>query len=86
MCRIKYGKAISNNEDIRNLIAGIILRQRKEFYRDNIFNITNYYLQGTSMVINDRDIKDMIDNSLDVFRRNGEVRCQNGKFLTVGID
>ena len=28
MCRVKYGEAICNNEDVRNLIAGVILRQK----------------------------------------------------------
>ena len=30
MCRVKYGEAICNNEDVRNLIAGVILRQKNE--------------------------------------------------------
>ena len=39
MCRIKYGKAISNNEDVRNLITGIILRQKKKYSPDYLVNI-----------------------------------------------
>lgn len=86
MCRIKQGKAITNIEDIRNLITGIILRQRKEFYRDDIVNATNHYLQGSSVKLKDTDIKNMIDDSLDIFGRNGEVKCKNGKYVTVGLE
>ena len=49
MCRIKYGKAISNNEDVRNLITGIILRQRKEYYKDNIVNVVWGDRDGSSV-------------------------------------
>lgn len=85
MCRIKYGKAISNNEDVRNLITGIILRQRKEYYKDNIVNVVWGYLDGSSVAISRNELNHLVDNSLDVFGRNNEVICKNGKYKTVGL-
>ena len=85
MCRIKYGKAISNNEDVRNLITGIILRQRKEYYKDNIVNVGWGYLDGSSVTISRNELNHLVDSSLDVFGRNNEVICKNGRYKTVGL-
>lgn len=85
MCRIKYGKAISNNEDVRNLITGIILRQRKEYYKDNIVNVVWGYLDGSPVAISRNELNHLVDNSLDVFGRNNEVICKNGRYKTVGL-
>ena len=85
MCRIKYGKAISNNEDVRNLITGVILRQRKEYCKDNIVNTVLGYLDGSPVVISKNEINRLVDNSLDVFGRNNEVICKNGRYKTIGL-
>lgn len=85
MCRIKYGKAISNNEDVRNLITGIILRQKKEYHKDNIVNAVWEYLNGSSISISRNEVNYLVDNSLDVFRRNDEVVCKNGRYRTIGL-
>lgn len=85
MCRIKYGKSICNNEDVKNLIAGVILRQRDEYDKDNIVNTVCQYLQGSTIDITRNNVKSLVDNSLDVFQRNDEVICSNGRYRTRGI-
>ena len=85
MCRVKYGEAICNNEDVRNLIAGVILRQKNEYIADYIVNIVCKYLQGSTIDISRNDVSVLVDNSLDVFERNDEIICENGRYRTVGF-
>lgn len=86
MCKIKSGKAIHNNEDIRNLITGVILRQRKEYRKDHIVSTVLYYLDGTNLIVDKGNVSRLIDNGLDILGRNGEVTCWNGVYRTAGID
>ena len=46
MCKIKSGRAISNTEDVRNLITGVILRQEKEYQNSDIVKTVMHYLKG----------------------------------------
>lgn len=86
MCRIKSGKAISNNEDIRNLITGIILRQKNEYHKDHILTLVFKYLDGTNMIIDSTKVDQLVDNGLEILGRNGEVSCRNGKYRTAEIE
>lgn len=86
MCKVKSGRAISNNEDIRNLITGVILRQRNEYGRDQILSTVMYYLNGANMAVDYIDVSKLVDNGLDVLGRSGEVSCWNGLYRTTGID
>ena len=38
MCKIKSGEAILDNEDIRNLVTGVILRQKSAYREEKIFS------------------------------------------------
>jgi len=86
MCRIKYGREISNNEDVRNLITGVILRQGTAYYKDSIVNTVWKYLDGSTMNISKKEVNELVDNSLNVFGRNNEVICRNGKYRTVKVE
>lgn len=86
MCRIKSGKAISNNEDIRNLITGIILRQKSEYYKDHILMLVLRYLDGANMIIDRTKVDQLVDNGLEILGRNGEVSCKNGRYRTAEIE
>lgn len=85
MCKIKSGRSISNNEDVRNLITGIILRQNKAYYKEKIVKQVSDYMKGASISLSDKEINHLVDNSLDIFSRNDEVDCFNGRYTTMGL-
>lgn len=86
MCYIKINDEITSKEDVRNLITGIILRQRNAYKKDDILESVLFYSKGSSIEIDKNDILQLIDTSLDVFKRNGEVNCWNGIYRTAGIN
>ena len=86
MCRVKAGKDINNQEDLRNLITGVILRQPGNYRKAMIKQIVNSYLRGSSYTLDDRSLSQLIDNGLDVLNRNGIVSCRNGYYHTADIE
>ena len=86
MCKIKSGRAISNTEDVRNLITGVILRQEKEYQNSDIAKTVMHYLKGSKVEVDKKTISRMIDDGLEVFSDYGEGRCWNGFYRTVDID
>lgn len=82
MCKVKSGKMVTNNEDIRNMIAGIILRQQNAYTKENILDSVKYYMQGSSIMTSNASLMKLINKSLDVFDRNNLVRCVDGYYYT----
>ena len=82
---IRVGKEIRSNEDIRNLIVSIILRQNSDFKKQGIFGLAKEYLKGSKVEMTNDDILTMIENVLDVLGKNGEITCWNGKYKTKEI-
>lgn len=86
MCWVKSGKDIKNQEDLRNLITGVILRQPGNYQKGKIKQIVNSYLRGSSYTLDDRSLSQLIDDGLDVLNRNGIVSCWNGYYHTSDCD
>lgn len=82
---IRIGKEIRNNEDIRSLIVSIILRQNSYFTEQEIFDLIKEYIHDSEAKIENGNIASIIEDTLDVLRRNGEVTCWNGKYKTKEI-
>lgn len=82
MCYIKYGKDIETREDVRNLITGLVLRQRSEYDKTHIINQVNKYMSGSRYTMTPRELDRMVADSLDIFRRNHVIRCWTGKYRT----
>lgn len=82
---IRVGKEIRSNKDIRNLIVSIILRQNSDFVEQQIFDLTKNHLKGSKMKIGADDILEMIEDTLNILGRNGEVTCWNGKYKAKGM-
>ena len=64
MCWVKSGKDIKNQEDLRNLITGVILRQPGNYQKGKIKQIVNSYLRGSSYTLDDRSLSQLIDDGL----------------------
>ena len=85
MSKIKCGTEICNIEDIKNLIVGIIFRQKGNYAKEDITGTVTHYLQGSLLVIRENIVNDLVENSLDVLQRNNDIICENGRYRTVGI-
>ena len=82
MCKVKSGAMVTNNEDIRNMITRIILRQQNPYKKENILDSVKYYMRGSSVTASNAFLMKLINRSLDVFDRNDLVQCVNGYYYT----
>lgn len=81
MCKVKTGSLIKNQEDVQNLIISIINRQDREYSKDRILELAEYYLQGSSLVFSKKHLNDMISRNLDISYRNESISCKNGYYM-----
>lgn len=85
MCKIKTGKAVKSQADVRNLITAVILRQKKDFEKDTISSLVQYYLIGSLYEFEKGELQELVDYSLDLYCRNKELKCQNGVYTGVMV-
>lgn len=85
MCKVKSGVNIQNEEDIKNVITGLVFRQQKEYKEDYILGLLQLYLKGSSFAISPNRLMSIIDCNLDVLCRSGEIKCQGGYYYTKSI-
>lgn len=82
MCKIKSGENIKNEQDLKNLITGLIFRQDKDFDEERILNLLEMHTMGSPLnVTKDRKMQ-LIGNALDIFCRYGDVICRGGIYRT----
>lgn len=85
MCYVRICNDIRTEQDVQNLITAIVLRQKDKYTRPYLIKATKHYLPDPTVrvVVDEKKIKEMIDNTLMVLRKNGKVRCQVGTFYPV---
>ena len=86
MCYVKQGKEVTSEEDIRNLITGVILRQRTIYRKENALATVLAHLKDAAVEIEKDNVLRLLDDGLDILGRNGEVSCWNGVYKTSGIN
>ena len=86
MAIVKYGADIKNKGDLQNLITGLILRMRKPYTLDYMVILVAKYNKGSEVKISKRELKEMVEETLDLFQRNDIVRCMNGEYNTRVIE
>lgn len=86
MCYVKQGKEVTSEEDIRNLITGIILRQKNAYRKENVLASVLEHLKDATVEVEKDNVSRFLDDGLDVLGRNGEVSCWNGVYKTSGIN
>ena len=87
MCRVKTGNEIHTEQDVQNLVTAIILRQRGRYTKPYLVKATKKYLPAPEVrvVVDDNQVKGMIDNTLAVLHKVGKVRQRNGIYYPAGI-
>ena len=86
MCYVKQGREITSEEDIRNLITSIILRQKNTYRKETVLASVLEHLKDASVEIEKNNVLKLLDDGLDILRRNGEVSCWNGVYKSSDIN
>lgn len=86
MCYVKQGKEVTSEEDIRNLITGIILRQKNAYRKEDVLATVLAYLKDATVKVEEENVSKLLDDGLDILGRNGEVSCWNGVYKTSDIN
>lgn len=82
MCKVKSGSDLKNEQDIRNLIVGLILRQREQFTAQDIERLTREFSAGAECNISERNTASIIRESLKDLSRYSILQCSNGQYST----
>lgn len=86
MCCIKQEREITSEEDIRNSITDIILRQKTACRKENALASVLEHLKDAAVEAEKDDVSRLLDDGLDVLERNGEVSCWNSVHKSSGIN
>lgn len=81
MCKIYSGAMISNWQDVQNLVIGIILRQQQEYCIENILHLVERYMEGSSVIVQEKQLRDIIAKNLNLLYIRNKVRCKNGYYV-----
>lgn len=80
MCKVKSGVLIKNEQDIQNLVIGIINRQQNVYNSKKILELTKHYCKGTELKISSNYLQDVIEDNLSFLYRKGLLDCKNGNY------
>lgn len=78
MANVKHNKDVQNEQDLQNLVIGIILRMVKPFTDDVVVSIVNYYLRDSIFHNNTPLIKRYVSDSLDFLQNQDTMRRRDG--------
>ena len=81
MCKVKSGIHLTNQEDVQNLVIGIIFRQQKKYRLEDICLSVQYYIQGTQLEMNSKKLCRLVEENLDLLNRRGKLYCRNGYYM-----
>lgn len=81
MCKVKSGALVENYQDVQNLVIGILNRQEKYYHIENIIYLVQKYLKGSSVEIQEEQLKQIISNNLDMLYIRNRVKCKNGCYI-----
>ncbi len=83
MCKVKSGTQIKNQQDIQNLVIGIIFRQYKPYQLDDVLNIALYYTKKSKYKISEDDLYYIIYDTLDMLCIRNRIKCKNGVYTSL---
>lgn len=68
MANVKHNKDVKSEQDLQNLVIGIIFRMDKPFTDKETVSLVNHYLKGSIFYNNIPLIKQHVSNSLDYYK------------------
>lgn len=78
MCKVRSGAKIRNQQDVQNLVTGIIFRQRGAYRINDILKIVLPYMKGSQYKISEDDLYCIIADTLDMLCIRSRIKCKNG--------
>lgn len=81
MCVFEYGESIRSNEDVRNLVISLVLRQERSFTQADIVEQARLCLNDSPLEISDRTLNALVADSLWVLLNNRDVAWRNGEYV-----
>ncbi len=81
MCNVNSGALIKNKQDIQNLVIGIIFRQQDKYKPEDISDIVQYYMRGSTYLIDKKSLQNIISKNLELLHRNDKIQCKNGHYI-----
>ena len=75
MCCVKQEREITSEENIRNFITGIILRQKTACRKENALASVLKHLKDAAVEVEKDNVLRPLDDGLDIFERNGGINC-----------
>mgnify|MGYP005782932195 CR=1 FL=1 len=80
MCKVKSGKMLKNQQDIQNLVIGIINRQENIYNSEEIVNMVDYYCKDAQVDVDRKTLSNMVNDNLDYLYRKAFINCSNGNY------
>lgn len=80
MCKVKTGRDICTDRDVQNLVTSVILRQKRNFQRNDIVLQTRNKMKASELQLADQKLETMVSNTLGVLERNGIVGRKDGVY------
>lgn len=80
MCKVNSGAMIKTQQDVQNLVIGILFRQQHVYRIENIIDLVQYYMDGSSITITKDQLHHIILENLDLLYIKNKVKCKNGYY------
>lgn len=75
---VTHNEDVKNEQDLQNLVIGIIFRMDRPYEDEEIVQIVNRYLKGSKFYDDSEKIKEKVDENLDFLHCRDKVRCWRG--------
>ncbi len=80
MANVLHNEDVKNEQDLQNLVIGIIFRQDNPYKSESIVRIVNHYLRRSVFQGNTKLIRQHVNDTLDLLLFHDNVRCINGLY------
>ena len=78
MAYVKSNEEIQNEQDLQNLVIGIINRMQEPFKKEKVIECVEYHSRGAKVKDRKRVIENLVDENLDFVYKIDQVRCWGG--------
>ncbi len=78
MAEVIHNEDVKNEQDLQNLVIGVIFRMQQPFRDEEIVEIANYWLKGSKFYNDIERIRKCVEDNLDLLYRIDRVVCWNG--------
>ena len=78
MANVRHNEDVQNEQDLQNLVIGIIFRMDKPFTKEKVIHLVNRYLKGSIFYKNMPLIEQHVSDSLDLLQAKNIMRRRNG--------